>query len=100
VAGLLLLKLSKGDRMALPFDGALSFLVTITVAALFFYLFRLSLKRLSAGWRRESFFPYDDAAMWVINVVWSIPTILLAMALSFSLGTWIESFWVIYIAVG
>lgn len=100
VAGLLLLKLSMGDRMALPFDGALSFLVTIAVAALFFYLFRLSLKRLSAGWRRESFFPYDDAAMWVINVVWSIPTILLAMALSFSLGTWIESFWVIYIAVG
>lgn len=42
----------------------------------------------------------DDFLMWFINVVWSIPTILLAMALSFSLGNVIKSFWVIYIAVG
>lgn len=42
----------------------------------------------------------DDVLMWFINVVWSIPTILLAMALSFSLGNVIKSFWVIYIAVG
>lgn len=44
--------------------------------------------------------PYDDITMLGINVVWSIPTILLAMALSFSLGQWLKSFWVIYIAVG
>lgn len=42
----------------------------------------------------------DDFIMWFINVIWSIPTILLAMALSFSLGNVIKSFWVIYIAVG
>jgi peptide/nickel transport system permease protein len=42
----------------------------------------------------------DDIIMWVINVVWAIPTILLAMAISFALGNVIDRFWVIYIAVG
>jgi peptide/nickel transport system permease protein len=42
----------------------------------------------------------DDFIMWIINVVWAIPTILLAMAISFALGNIIDRFWVIYIAVG
>jgi ABC-type dipeptide/oligopeptide/nickel transport system permease subunit len=42
----------------------------------------------------------DNFIMWFINVVWSIPTILLAMAISFALGNRIDSFWIIYIAVG
>lgn len=42
----------------------------------------------------------DDIVMWIINVVWAIPTILLAMAISFALGNVIDRFWVIYIAVG
>lgn len=42
----------------------------------------------------------DDIIMWIINVVWAIPTILLAMAISFALGNVIDRFWVIYIAVG
>jgi len=42
----------------------------------------------------------DDIIMWGINVVWAIPTILLAMAISFALGNIIDRFWVIYLAVG
>lgn len=42
----------------------------------------------------------DSGIMWLINVVWSIPTILLAMSINFALGNFIDSFWVIYIAVG
>ena len=39
----------------------------------------------------------DDAFMWFINVVWSIPTLLLVFALILALG---QSFWLIYVAVG
>ena len=44
--------------------------------------------------------PVDDIIMFFINTIWSIPTILLAMALSFALGNIMAKFWVIYIAVG
>ncbi|MBT6439701.1 MAG: ABC transporter permease [Flavobacteriales bacterium] len=39
----------------------------------------------------------DDAIMWVINVVWSIPTLLLVIAITFALG---KGFYQIFIAVG
>lgn len=39
----------------------------------------------------------DDAFMWLINVVWSIPTLLLVFAMILVLG---QSFWLIYVAVG
>ncbi len=39
----------------------------------------------------------DDVIMWFINVVWSIPTLLLVIATSFVLGT---GFWQIFIAIG
>ncbi|MBO4738083.1 MAG: ABC transporter permease [Bacteroidales bacterium] len=39
----------------------------------------------------------DDIIMWIINVVWSIPTLLLVIAISFALGT---GFWQIFIAIG
>ncbi|MCO5248796.1 MAG: ABC transporter permease [Chitinophagales bacterium] len=42
----------------------------------------------------------DDIIMWFINVIWAVPTILLAMALTFALDGRIDRFWVIYIAVG
>jgi peptide/nickel transport system permease protein len=38
--------------------------------------------------------------MWFINVIWSIPTILLAMAIRFAIGDKIPSFLAIFIAVG
>lgn len=39
----------------------------------------------------------DEAVMWVINVVWSIPTLLLVIAVVFALG---KGFWQIFVAVG
>jgi ABC-type dipeptide/oligopeptide/nickel transport system permease subunit len=39
----------------------------------------------------------DTAVMWLINVIWSIPTLLLVIAITFALG---KGFWQIFIAVG
>lgn len=39
----------------------------------------------------------DQIIMWFINVVWSIPTLLLVIALTFALG---RGFWQVFIAVG
>ena len=39
----------------------------------------------------------DDMVMWVINVIWSIPTLLLVFAITLVLG---KGFWQVFIAVG
>ncbi len=39
----------------------------------------------------------DDVIMWLINVIWSVPTLLLVIALTMVLG---KGFWQIFIAVG
>ncbi len=39
----------------------------------------------------------DNLIVWFINVVWSIPTILLVIAITFALG---KGFWQVFIAVG
>ncbi|MCF6169764.1 MAG: ABC transporter permease [Bacteroidales bacterium] len=39
----------------------------------------------------------DDFISWFINVVWSIPTLLLVIAITFALG---RGFWQIFVAVG
>lgn len=39
----------------------------------------------------------DNLIMWFINVVWSIPTVLLVIAITFALG---KGFWQVFIAVG
>jgi peptide/nickel transport system permease protein len=39
----------------------------------------------------------DKTVMWLINVIWSIPTLLLVIAITFALG---KGFWQIFIAVG
>ncbi|MCF8227538.1 MAG: ABC transporter permease [Bacteroidales bacterium] len=39
----------------------------------------------------------DDLIVWFINVVWSIPTLLLVIAITFALG---KGFWQVFIAVG
>jgi peptide/nickel transport system permease protein len=39
----------------------------------------------------------DNLIMWLINVVWSIPTVLLVIAITFALG---KGFWQIFVAVG
>ncbi|WP_336517280.1 ABC transporter permease [Pollutibacter soli] len=39
----------------------------------------------------------DEAIMWLINVVWSMPTLLLVFAITMALG---RGFWQVFIAVG
>ncbi|MDR1846706.1 MAG: ABC transporter permease [Bacteroidales bacterium] len=39
----------------------------------------------------------DRLIMWLINVVWSVPTILLVIAITFALG---KGFWQVFVAVG
>jgi len=39
----------------------------------------------------------DDLIVWFINVVWSIPTLLLVIAITFALG---RGFWQVFVAVG
>ncbi|MCO5266697.1 MAG: ABC transporter permease [Lentimicrobium sp.] len=39
----------------------------------------------------------DDLIIWFINIVWSIPTLLLVIAITFALG---KGFWQVFIAVG
>ena len=39
----------------------------------------------------------DNAIMWLVNVVWSIPTLLMVLAITLALG---KGFWQVFIAVG
>ena len=39
----------------------------------------------------------DDIIMWFINVIWSIPTLLLVFAITLALG---KGFWQVFIAIG
>ena len=39
----------------------------------------------------------DDVIMWLINIIWSVPTLLLVFALTLLLG---KGFWQVFIAVG
>lgn len=39
----------------------------------------------------------DDFIMWFINIIWSIPTLLLVFAITFALG---KGFWQVFVAVG
>jgi peptide/nickel transport system permease protein len=39
----------------------------------------------------------DEVISWLINVIWSLPTLLLVIAISFALG---KGFWQVFIAIG
>ena len=39
----------------------------------------------------------DAVVMWLVNVVWSIPTLLMVVAISLALG---KGFWQVFVAVG
>lgn len=60
---------------------AIALLIGVTLGALAAYY---------GGW-------VDNAVMWLVNVVWSIPTVLLVIAITFALG---KGFWQIFVAVG
>lgn len=63
------------------------------IAVLIALLIGITLGALAAyygGW-------VDNLITWLINVVWSIPTVLLVIAITFALG---KGFWQVFIAVG
>ena len=39
----------------------------------------------------------DDIIMWFVNVIWSIPTLLMVIAITLALG---KGFWQVFVAVG
>ena len=47
--------------------------------------------------RRSFRWPVDDVIMWLVNVIWSIPTLLLVIAITLALG---KGFVQVFIAVG
>jgi peptide/nickel transport system permease protein len=63
------------------------------IAVLISLLIGISLGLL-AGYFRGS---VDDIIMWLVNVVWSIPTLLMVIAITLALG---KGFWQVFVAVG
>lgn len=47
-----------------------------------------------AGWYRGII---DEAVMWLINILWAIPTLLLVFAITLTVG---KGFWEIFVAIG
>ena len=80
----LLSMLMIGSRVSLSVGFiaiAIALLIGVTLGALAAYC---------GGW-------VDNLILWFINVVWSIPTVLLVIAITFALG---KGFWQIFVAVG
>ncbi|MBL7759420.1 MAG: ABC transporter permease [Sediminibacterium sp.] len=73
-----------GVRVSLSV-GLIAVLISLTIG-----IFLGSLAGYFRGW-------VDDVIMWLINVIWSIPTLLLVFAITLALG---KGFWQVFIAVG
>lgn len=73
-----------GSRVSLAV-GLISVLIAIVIGILLG-----SLAGYFRGW-------VDELIVWFINVVWSIPSLLLVIAISFALG---KGFWQVFIAIG
>lgn len=73
-----------GVRVSLSV-GLIAVLISLTIGILLG-----SLAGYFRGW-------VDDVIMWLINVIWSIPTLLLVFAITLALG---KGFWQVFIAVG
>jgi peptide/nickel transport system permease protein len=80
----LLSQLMIGSRVSLSV-GLISVLISLVLG-----IFMGALAGYFRGW-------VDQLVMWIINVVWSIPTLLLVIAISFALG---KGFWQVFVAVG
>lgn len=83
----ILSRLLFGVRVSLSV-GLVAVLISLTIG-----IFMGSIAGFFRGW-------VDNVIMWLINVIWAIPTILLAMAIRFAIGDKIPSFLAIFIAVG
>jgi peptide/nickel transport system permease protein len=68
--------------------------LSVGFLSIFIALFIGTLVGATAGYHRGK---VDDVLTFLINVVWSIPTLLLVIAISFALG---KGFWKIFIAIG
>jgi peptide/nickel transport system permease protein len=68
--------------------------LSVGFLSIFIALFIGTLVGATAGYYRGK---VDDVLTFLINVVWSIPTLLLVIAISFALG---KGFWKIFIAIG
>ncbi len=73
-----------GSRVSLAV-GLISVLIAIVIGVLLG-----SIAGYFRGW-------VDELIVWFINVVWSIPSLLLVIAISFALG---KGFWQVFIAIG
>lgn len=80
----ILSRLIVGTRVSLSV-GIITVLISISIG--------LMLGSLAGFYRGKM----DDVIMWFINVIWSIPTLLLVFAITLALG---KGFWQVFIAVG
>ncbi len=80
----LLSRMILGARISLAV-GAISVLISLLVG--------ITLGALAGFYGGQT----DTAIMWLINVVWSIPTLLLVIAITLALG---KGFWQVFVAVG
>ncbi|WP_188315863.1 ABC transporter permease [Chitinophaga agrisoli] len=80
----ILSRLLIGTRVSLSV-GCIAVLISLTIGVL--------LGAVAGYFRGRA----DDVVMWLINVIWSVPTLLLVFAITLALG---KGFWQIFIAVG
>ncbi len=80
----LLSRLLAGTRVSLSV-GLISVIISLAIGVLLG-----AISGFFRGW-------VDDLVLWFIQVVWSIPTLLLVIAITFALG---KGFWQIFVAVG
>lgn len=80
----ILSRLLVGTRVSLSV-GCIAVLISLTIG-----IFLGSI----AGYFRGA---VDEGVMWLINVIWSVPTLLLVFAITLALG---RGFWQVFIAVG
>lgn len=80
----ILSRLLVGTRVSLSV-GCIAVIISLTIG-----IFLGSI----AGYFRGA---VDEAVMWLINVIWSVPTLLLVFAITLALG---KGFWQVFIAVG
>jgi ABC-type dipeptide/oligopeptide/nickel transport system permease subunit len=80
----ILSRLIIGTRVSLAV-GIITVIISLTIGIL--------LGSLAGYFRGKT----DDLIMWFINVIWSIPTLLLVFAITLTLG---KGFWQVFIAIG
>ncbi|MGX5819964.1 ABC transporter permease [Chitinophaga lutea] len=80
----ILSRLLVGTRVSLSV-GCIAVLISLTIG-----IFLGAVAGYFRGW-------VDEAVMWLINVIWSVPTLLLVFAITLALG---KGFWQVFIAVG